>query len=156
MRHSETLTILSTNAPLVEVSGDGPTSDIRGGLTIPDGAAITAPVDLLNAPIRRWRVDAPPSVKTAVVVTDSPYGAFVGVHRSATPIEPRRWTSHLAASGWPWLHGVLKQHAPSVLALWNALTDDVQPCTWHDVGDGASNQAQARGGDLVVVHFVSP
>jgi len=55
-----------------------------------------------------------------------------------------------------WLRAVLKRRAPSMLALWSLFTDDVKPCTWRDVNDGASNQAQVRGGDHVVVSFVSP
>lgn len=163
MSNDSTFTILSTNAALVEVSGDGPISDVPGGLAIADGAATKAPVDLLNAPVRRWRVDAPPTVQTAVVVTDSPYGAFVGVRRcSPPPARPQSLTSQLLAginrivvtNGR--IRAALKRCAPSLLALWYLFTDDVQPCTWGDVGDGASNQALARGGDLVVVTFVSP
>ena len=156
MRNEPTFTLLSTNAALVEVSGDGPISDVPGGLTIPDGAATTARVDLLNAPVRRWRVDAPAAVKSAIVVTDSPYAAFVGVRRCVAPVEPAKWWRFLAVERWPWLRAVLKRRAPSMLALWSLFTDDAQPCAWRDVNDGGSNQAQARGGDLVVVSFVSP
>lgn len=165
MSNDSTFTILSTNAALVEVSGDGPISDVPGGLAIPDGAATTAPVDLLNAPVRRWRVDAPPTVQTAVVVTDSPYGVFVGVRRCSPPPAKRSRQQSLATQVLMGINRIVvadgrlraffKRRAPSLLALWYLFCDDVQPCTWGDVGDGASNQAQARGGDLVVVTFVS-
>src|SRR5207302_7896015 len=95
MSKDSSFTILSTKAPLVEVRGDGPIADVPGGLSIPDGAATTAHVDLLNAPVRRWRVDAPSSVKTAVVITDSPFGAFVGVRRCAAGVRPLKWWAFL-------------------------------------------------------------
>jgi hypothetical protein len=153
MSNDQTFTILSTNAPLVEVNGDGPIADVQGGLAIPDGAATTA---RLSAPIRRWRVDAPPVAQTAVVVTDSPYGAFVGVRRCVSSAAAPKWWRALAADRWPRLRAVLKRCAPSALALWHLFTDDVRPCTWRDVGEGLDSHAQARGGDLVVVNFVSP
>jgi hypothetical protein len=161
LRHSimstgKTFTILSTHAPLVEVSGDGPTFDIGGGLAIPDGAATTARVNLRNASVRRWRVDAPPTVETAVVVTDSPYGAFVGVRRCVGAPELPSWWRHLSVAQWPRLRSALKRRAPSVLALWHLFTDDMLVQAWRDVGDDTSNLARARGGDLIVINFVSP
>jgi hypothetical protein len=62
----------------------------------------------------------------------------------------------LAARRWPRLRALLKRRAPSLLALWYLCTDDVEPCIWRDVTDAHSAQVRARGGDLIVVHFVSP
>jgi hypothetical protein len=152
---SESFSILSTNAPLIEVIGDGPIYDRPNGLTVPDGATAIGPVDLLNAPIRRWRIDAPASVKTDVVVTHSPFGAFVTVRRCVTKQPPSRWR-HLHPSRWPKLSRGLKRRTPSILALWHLFASDAQPCVWQDVNDGNGNQAQANGGDLVIVAFVSP
>jgi hypothetical protein len=156
MRTSSTFTILSTNAQLLEVSGDGPIADVPGGLTIPDGAATTAPVDLLNAPIRRWRVDAPRNAKTSINVSDSPFGAFVQIRRCEPAAPPATWWSCLTVERWPRLSAFLKRRAPSILQLWYLFEADVRPCTWQDVGDGNTSQAEGRGGDLVVVTFVSP
>jgi hypothetical protein len=146
-------TILSTRAPLVEVGGHGPTFDLPGGVTVADGAATSARVDLLDGFIRRWRVDAPVKVQTAVVVTDSPFGAFVTVRRCVNSMKEPKWSQ---INRWPRLRLALKRRVPSLLALWYLLADDTQPRTWRDVNDGASNQALAHGGDLIVVSFVSP
>ena len=83
MSNRQVFSILSTAAPLVEVVGDGPASDLCDGLTVPDGTVTIAPVQLRDRSVRRWRVDADPTVRTSIVVTDSPYGAFVGVRRFA-------------------------------------------------------------------------
>jgi hypothetical protein len=153
--HHETFSLLSTHAPLIEVSSDGPVFDLCHGLTVPDGGTVTARLDLRRDSVRRWRVDAPPSVRTAVVVTDSPYGAFVDVRRAVLP-EPVTWRRYVSASAWPRLRAKLRRRAPSLLALWNLFTDEVRPAAWRAVGDGASHQAAACGGDLVSIVFVRP
>jgi hypothetical protein len=38
---TQVATLLSTNAPLVEVTADGPVVDVSGGLLIADGATAT-------------------------------------------------------------------------------------------------------------------
>jgi hypothetical protein len=141
--------ILSTQAPLVEVVGDGPTTDLRGGLVIPDGCVTIAPADLLTRPIRCWRVDAPPSVKTSVVVTDSPFGAFVGLRRridSAPTLDQPSYRERIVR--------ILKRLAPRALARWELPLHASPLETWRDITEIATNQVQGRGGDLIVVHFV--
>ena len=169
--------ILSTNAPLVEVSGDGPTKDLPNGLAIPDGALITSGVDLLDAPIRRWRVDAAPAVQTKITITDSPFGVFVGVRR-CVPLAPRvPWWRFLSVTRWPRLRAALKDRASALVALWYLLTEEDPPaapsatngarahapfvapaqmCAWQDIGDHITNEVTAYGGDLVIVTFVTP
>jgi hypothetical protein len=154
MSNDSTFTILSTKAPLVEVTGDGPSADIPGGVLISDGAATKVDADLLNAPIRRFRVDASSAVQTSVVVTDSPFGAFLQTRRCVAGRLP--WWSFMAAERWPRLRAKLKRHGEWLVALWYLLTDYAQPCTWTNIGEGDSAQTQARGGDIVVVTLVSP
>lgn len=157
MSNNETFTILSTGAPLVEVDGDGPTTDRAGGVEVQDGVPTTAPVHLLTEWVRRWRVDAPSTVQATVSITDSPFGAFVGLRRCVAPVQPLKWWRYLAIERWPWLRAVLKRRAPSVVALWHLYTDDTPtPCNWQDVGDNNGTEVQARGGDVVVVTFVVP
>lgn len=144
--------ILSTNAPLIEVVGDGPCTDLRDGLAVPDSTVTIAPVRLLDRSVRRWRVDAEPNIRTSVVVTDSPYGAFVEVRRSF-PTATNQF-GRLSPKRWPRLLPALKLRAPSVVALWYLFADDTQPNAWQAVNDGASHQAIARGGDIVTVTFV--
>jgi hypothetical protein len=156
MRNNETFTILSTTAPLVEVTGDGPFYDTPGGLLIPDGAATTVALDLAAAPIRRFRIDASPATRTAVLITDSPYGASVHVRRCFVPEPSPKWWRPFDQDDWPDLRRRLKRHAPSLHALWNLLTDDVEPCTWRDLCHCSGNQPQTAGGDVVVISFVRP
>jgi hypothetical protein len=152
---SQTFTILSTRAPLVEVDGDGPTIDRVGGLRIADGASTTAPVDLLNGFIRRFRVDAPPTTQTVVAVTESPFGAFVGVRR-CVPVPPKK-RSLFSVNRWPMVRDAIMRIAPSIGALWHLFTDDgAVPCRWEAVGNDDHDHVLARGGDLVVVAFVVP
>jgi hypothetical protein len=89
-----------------------------------------------------------------VVVTDSPFGAFVGVRRRL-PNEPTRWQAKSdVMDAW------LARMATRLWMLWHLLTDDIQPCRWRDVGDTSTHQARARGGDLITVTvgvtFVNP
>jgi hypothetical protein len=141
--------ILSTQAPLVEVVGDGPTTDLRGGLVVPDGCVTIAPADLLTRTIRRWRVDAPPSVKTSVVVTDSPFGAFVGLRRRIDDI-PAAASANCDSRALR----LLKRVARTLATLWEPPIDPSAVESWRDITEIATNQVQARGGDLVIVHFV--
>jgi hypothetical protein len=174
---NQTFTIVSVGAPLVEVDGTGPTTDRPSGLDVPDGVPITAPVHLLTEFVRRFRVDAPPSVQADVTIPDSPYGVFVGVRRCLPLARKAPWWRFLAATRWPRLRAALKDRAPSLLALWYLFTDEDPPsapsatngarahepftpaaqmCAWRDVGDDITNQVTAHGGDLVVVTFVVP
>ena len=153
MSNRQVFSILSTAAPLVEVVGDGPASDLCDGLTVPDGTVTIAPVQLRDRSVRRWRVDADPTVRTSIVVTDSPYGAFVGVRRSFPTTQPNRY-GILSPERWPRVRRTLKRSAPSLVALWHLFADDVPPRGWQDVNDGASHQALAVGGDIVTVTFV--
>jgi hypothetical protein len=154
MSNNETFTILSVGAPLVEVGGDGPTTDWPGGVSVPDGAPTTAPVSLLNEWVRRWRVDAPSNVQANVSITDSPFGALVGIRRCVSTFRPLKlWD----VARWPWWEVQLKRFTPSLVALWNLYSAPVPAaCTWKDIGDNNGMQVTARGGDLVVVTFVSP
>lgn len=157
MSNDETFTILSTGAPLVEVDGDGPTTDRPGGVAVSDGVPATAPVHLLTEWVRRWRVDAPATTTASVAITDSPFGALVGVRRCVSPFRPLPWWRFLAIDRWPWLRDTLRMRAPSLAALWTLYTDQTPAsCIWQDVGDNNGTQVTARGGDLVVVTFVSP
>lgn len=151
----DTFTILSTRAPLVEVCAAPPYYLAPGGASVADGARTTLRVDLKKFAERHFRVEAPANAPTAVVVTDSPFGAFVNVRRCVEP-EPRRtiWRP-LGVRRWPRLGAILQRRAPSVLALWYLLTDDEQPCEWRDVGDYSTNQVLARGGDVIAIHFVT-
>jgi hypothetical protein len=156
MNRNLTFTILSTRAPLVEVDGgDGPYYMLPGGARVADAARTTAPLDLADAPVRTFRVEAPKSVRTAVIVTDSPFGAFAHVRRCVEPAQPKKWWRGLAANRWPRVRRVLKRRAPSMLAFWYLVTDNVQGCRWQDIGDSNTNQVLARGGDVVVVSFVN-
>jgi hypothetical protein len=152
MSKRQMFSILSTNAPLVEVIGDGPTSDLSDGLTVPDGTVTIAPARLNDRSVRRWRVDAPPNVRTSIVVCDSPFGAFVGVRRSFELVAKCRGL--LSPGRWPRLLRGLKRSAPTVVALWHLFFDEVSPRAWQDVHDGASHQALAQGGDIITVTFV--
>jgi hypothetical protein len=167
----------SVGAPLVEVDGTGPTTDRPEGLDVPNDVLLTAPAHLLTEPIRRWRVDAPPSVQTRVSITDSPFGVFVGVRRCVPLVSKAPWWRFLAVYRWPRLRAVLKKRVPALVALWYLLTDEdppaapsatngkrshapfVQPaatCAWRDVGDDLTSEVTAHGGDLVVVTFLTP
>jgi hypothetical protein len=156
MSNNSTFTILSNGASLVEVQGDGPYSDLPGGLAVPDGVPTIGPVDLLNGFIRKWRVDAPASVQATVAITDSPVGALVGLRRCIAPLRPLPWWWFLAIDRWPRLCAVLQRRAPTIAALWYLCTDWTGPCDWKDVGDNNGMQVTAQGGDVVVVTFVSP
>jgi hypothetical protein len=178
MSSNETFTILSVGASLVEVDGSGPTTDRPSGLDVPDGVPVTAPVHLLTEFVRRFRVDAAPSVQATVTITDSPFGVFVGVRRCVPLARKAPWWRFLAVTRWPRMRGAIKRVSPSLLALWYVLTDEAPPaapsttngarahdalaptaklCAWQDVGgDDITNQVTAHGGDLVVVTFVTP
>jgi hypothetical protein len=178
MSTDSTFTILSVGAPLVEVDGDGPANDVAGGLHVPDGVPVKAAVDLVNAPVRRFRVDAAPAIHTTVAITDAPMslGALLRVRRCVPLVQPSPWWRFYAVARWPRLRAVLKRHAPNLLALWYLLTDDDPPaapsatngarahkpfspvklaCSWRDVGHEESSFVEAHGGDLVVVNFVN-
>lgn len=152
---TKSFSILSTRVPLVEVDGEGPYYALPGGISVADGARTTARVDVRNAPVRRFRVEGPQSTTTAVVVSESPYGAFVQLRRCVEPPKGKRWWHPLAAARWPRLAGVLQRHARSLLALWFILTDDGEACRWQDLGDACTNQVLARGGDVVIVSFIN-
>jgi hypothetical protein len=156
MNTDSKFTILSTRAPLVEVDGDGPYYMLPGGIAVADGARTTATVDLAARPVRKFRVETAQTIRTAVIVTDSPYGAFAQLRRCVEPEQPRRWWHSLVADRWPRLSGFLRRHARSVLALWFVLIDDGgEACRWQDIDDAPTNQVLARGGDVVVVTFVN-
>ena len=154
MSNDETFTIVSVGAPLVEIDGDGPTTDRTGGVGVPDGVPTTAPLHLLNEWVRRWRVDAPPTTQASVSITDSPFGAMVGVRRCVAP--PLKWWHPLAVDQWPRLRDLLRRHAPSLVALWYLYTDTTLSCTWKDIGNNDATAVNVRGGDLVIVTFVVP
>jgi hypothetical protein len=179
MSNQSTFTILSIGAPLVEVDGDGPTTDRRGGLNVPDGVPVTVPIDLLNGRVCRWRVDAAPGVEATVAITELPsiLDCLVQVRR-CVPFGSPPWWHLFTVARWPSLRAVLKRRAPSLLALWYLFTDEDpvaapsatngarmhQPfasssfrrfSTWRIVGDDGTGHADVHGGDLVVVTFVS-
>ena len=159
MSNNSTFTIVSSGAPLVEVEGQGPAIDLPGGLGVPDGVPTMAPVDLLNAPTRVWRVNAPSSVPATVAITDTPWslGAVVQVRRCVSPLRVRAWWWRLfAVERWPRLRAALRDRAPSLVALWHLYADDTEPCDWQNVVDGSAMKVSARGGDLVVVNFATP
>jgi hypothetical protein len=152
---SQTFSILSVGAPLVEVIGDGPALIRPGGLVVPDGKLTTAPVRLLDDFIRRFRVVGPPTVRATVTVTDSPFGVFVGVRRCVPLVSA--WARLVAPERWPRLRTVVKRVSPSAVALWHLFADEEPaPCRWRDIGDDNTNRVSVRGGDLVVVTFVVP
>jgi hypothetical protein len=155
MKTDTTFTILSTRAPLEEVDGDAPYYMLPGGVSVGDGARKTAPLDLRARPVRKFRVQAPHEVGTAVIVTDSPYGSFVQVRRCVEREPTKKWWHPLAAKKWPRVGGFMQQHARSLLALWFLLTDEVNECHWMDIGDATTNQVFARGGDVVIITFVN-
>ena len=147
---NQKFSILSTGAPLVEVNGNGPYVDHLSGLRIADASLKHAPVELLTHPVRRFRVDAPPSVRTIVAVTDSPFGASLRVRRRA-PLSPRRF---FAVTRWPRLRSVVRTLSPSLVALWHLFTDESpRQSVWRDVCERDSHQVAALGVDLVVVAF---
>lgn len=155
MEINSKFTILSTRAPLVEVDGDGPYYMLPGGVAVPDAARTTAALDLAARPIRKFRVETAQTIRTAVIVTDSPFGAFAHVRRCVDPEQPTKWWHTFAAPRRPRVTGFLQRHARSVLALWFLLTDDGgEACRWRDIGDATTNQVLARGGDVVIVSFV--
>jgi hypothetical protein len=152
---TKSFSILSTRAPLVEVDGDGPYYALPGGVRVADGARTTERVDVLSAPVRCFRVEAPESVTTAIIVSDSPYGAFVQLRRCVEPDKEKKWWHSLAAERWPRFAGLLQRHARWLLAFWFLLTDDAEVCHWRDLGDACTNQVLARGGDVVIVSFIN-
>jgi hypothetical protein len=152
MSNRQMFSILSTSAPLVEVVGEGPVSDLRDGLVVPDGTVTIAPAQLRERHVRCWRVDAPLTSRTLIVVNDSPFGAFVSVRRQFATAS--RHPSWLSPQRWPRLRHALKGASPSVVALWHLFADNPPSFAWQDVDDGSSHQAVARGGDVVTVTFV--
>lgn len=156
MNRNLTFTILSTRAPLVEVDGDGPYYMVPGGVAVADGARTTARLDLSMKPVRKFRVETAQTNRTAVIVTDSPFGAFAHVRRCVEPEQPHNWWQTFAAPRWPRVSGFLQRHARTLLALWFLLTDDGgEACRWQDIGEANTNQVLARGGDVVVVSFIN-
>jgi hypothetical protein len=150
-----TFSILSTQAPLIEIIDDESLTDRAGGLVVPDGTVSTAPSELLTRPVRYWRVDAPSEIRTSVVVTDSPYGAFVAVRRPVETAEAEHDESRSDDARWSELHAVMRHYAPTVATLWQQLTGRTEPsASWRDVSGTCSNHAQAHGGDIIVVSFV--
>jgi hypothetical protein len=179
MSDKTTFTILSTGAPLVEVDGDGPTTDRLGGLNVLAGVPVTVPIDLHNGRVRRWRVDAAPGVEATVAITGLPssLGCLVQVRR-CVPFASPPWWHFFTVTRWPSLCAVLKRRAPSLLALWYLFTDEDPPAapsatngarahqpfasisslrfsTWQNVDDDGADRADVHGGDLVVVTLVS-
>jgi hypothetical protein len=178
MSKSQTFTILSVGAPLVEVDGTGPTTDRPSGVIVPDGVRINARVQLRKEFVRRFRVDAPPSTRAVVSIAESPYGVYLRVRRFVPLATAAPWWRFLAVSRWPRVRDALKRRASSLLALWYLLTDEDPPAApsatnghreqqpftpsakmfaWRDVGsDDVTSQVTAYGGDLVIVTFVNP
>lgn len=154
MNRTLTFTILSTRASLVEVDGNGPYYMLPGGVRVADGARTKVLLDLAQAPVRLFRVEAPQTVPTAVIVAESPQGAFAHVRRCVEPELPKKWWRVFAADRRPRVRSALQRRTPSIAALWYLLTDAVQGCRWQDIGDNNTNQVMARGGDVVVVTFV--
>jgi len=148
-------TILSTRAPLIEVDGDGPYYMLPGGATVADGARTTVRLDLAVKSVRKFRVDAPTTVSTAVLVGDSPFGAFAHVRRCVEPKRHNPWRSALAAPTWPRVTRFLQRHGRTVLAIWFLLTDDVEACRWQTIENAGTDQVLARGGDVIVVSFAN-
>jgi hypothetical protein len=149
MRKTETFTILSSGASLIEVKGQGPYANLLGGISVADGVPLTAPVSLL----RVWRVDAPPSIQATITITNTPFGlgALTQVRR-CVPLTMRiRWIA-----AWPRLAAFLRCWVSWLYALWNLYTDIVPKCEWTNIGDSDGTTVNAQGGDLVVVTFVSP
>lgn len=153
---SQSFTILSTQAPLVEVDGDGPANDRPSGVLAAAGVPTTTPVDLLNGFFRRFRVDAPSTTQTVVAITASPFGAFVALRRCVAV--PQKRAGILSPQRWPKVRDTVRRFVPTVGALWHLLTDDfaVPNCRWQSIGDGDHDHVIARGGDVVVVTFVVP
>jgi hypothetical protein len=155
MNTGSKFTILSTRAPLIEVDGDGPYYMLPGGVTVPDAARTTVRLDLDARPVRKFRVDAPPTLSTAVLVGDSQFGASAHVRRCVEPKRPNKWRHALAAPSWPRVTRFLQRHGRTVLALWFLLTDDVEACRWENIENAGTDQVLARGGDVVVIAFVN-
>lgn len=154
MNTDSKFTILSTRAPLIEVDGDGPYYMLPGGVAVPDAARTSARLDLGARSVRKFRVDAPATTSTAVIVSDSPFGAVAHIRRCVEPKRPNKWRRALAAPTWPRVTRFLQRHARTALALWFLLTDDVEACRWQSVGDTEANEVLARGGDVVIVSFI--
>ncbi|HEY2743980.1 MAG TPA: hypothetical protein VGL86_05140 [Polyangia bacterium] len=155
MNTDSKFTILSTRAPLIEVDGDGPYYMLPAGVAIADGARTTVRLDLAATSIRKFRVDAPPTVSTAVMVGDSPFGAFAHIRRCVQPKRPNKWRRLLAAPSWPRVTRFLQRHGRTALALWFLFTDDVEACRWQNLENAGTDQVLARGGDIVVVSFIN-
>lgn len=180
----ETFTIVSTGASLVEVDGDGPATDLPGGLAVADGVPTIAPVDLLTGFERFFRVDAGPSVTAKVNVSESPFGALLTVRRcetSAKSLVPTNGVIHRHVDAFDpaafvpvaireaarilWhlpvkdAVNVIVQATPFMVAAFNALSDGLAgaaPCPWSDVAEKSVGAVDVRGGDIVVVSFVVP
>jgi hypothetical protein len=155
MSNDSKFTILSTRAPLIEVDGAGPYYMLPGGVAVADGARTTASLDLRTKSVRKFRVEAPQTMRTAVIVAESPYGAFARVRRCIEPERLNKWWRPLAANRWPRFAGFLQRHARTMLALWFLLTDESEACRWLNIDEAGTDQVLARGGDVVIVSFVN-
>lgn len=153
MSQSSTFTILSNGAPLVEVTGDGPFTDPAGGLAVPNGVPTIGTVDLLNQPLRKWRVNAEPTTTATVSVPNTPddLGAFLQVYRCVADIFflPSRLRSLVL--------GLLKRREPvgAFVVAAAATSEYPSTCKWQLVNT-APDAITARGGDVVAVAFVTP
>jgi hypothetical protein len=159
---SQTFTIVSSHAPLVEVDSagpsvsEGPFVDRTGGLAVVPGVLTTAPVSLLNGFIRRFRVDASRSTNTMVAVTESPHGALVGLTR-CVPVATMERNTIFSVKRWPRLYRGAMRVAPGLAAHWHLRTNlSWAPCRWEAVSDGISDHVVAQGDDVVIVLFVVP
>lgn len=156
MKHLNMFAILSTTAPLVEVVGDGPSCDLVGGLTVPDGAVTVAPMRSHQPIARRWRVDAPADVHTSVVVTKSPHGAALSVRRQHGSPQQAGSLLWQKLGGWPTFRRV--RHALQRIRTLSGVLDrsSANDRGWCDIGGDArsASQVQAHGGDIVSVTFM--
>lgn len=171
----ETFTIVSTGAPLVEVSGDGPFVDLRDGLAVPDGVPTIGQVDLVDGFYRFWRVDAR-DVQAKVAITDSPFGALLDVRRrveraASNGVSHRETETATERVGdlvelgqrlWNTLvrdavH-LLFQIAPLLFAsvVSDLLDEAIEESPWRDMITKSADPVTVNGGDIVVALFLVP
>lgn len=171
----ETFTIVSTGASLVEVTGRGPAVDLAGGLAVPDGLPTIGPVNLLDGFRRFWRVDGSPDVQAKISVTDSPFGALLGVRRCVGDLESHHskvvpaadvvaslkdlgehlWNAPVSEA----FHAVFQLTPLFLAAMLADLVDSATApasCGWQDVIEKSTGSVTAHGGDILVVSFVVP
>jgi hypothetical protein len=132
-------TIESIGAQLIEVELDadglGKYAVRSDGVTVPDGVATTAPIDLATETVRVWRVDGDIFDEAQVTVTDSPFGASITRRRYLVDRDDPALLAHL-----PWLR----------------LPSTAFPGQWSDGKTVSGDEGvTARGGDLVVVTFAT-